>query len=207
MARISRRHQADEGRPVARALTQLCARDGGCGPTRAIAGCRVFQRGDLEFLLGPDATSSVHRAERTRASVEHPDHGWVHGSSRRAHSMFAGAEPLALTPSTASRARHRVRLNAEDPERDFMPAPEWSRGSVRRSARRAPSTAASRTGMRVSRFYDSLLARSWCGTPPGRLHSGGPRRAREDTGSMGALERGASRRSILRSPSFSRVAE
>ena len=116
--------------------------------------------GTLEFLLGADGNFSFIELN-ARLQVEHPVTELCTGIDIvRAQLLVASGEPLAAT-GRARRTGHaiEIRLNAEDPERDFMPAP----GTVTRFR---PALGA---GVRVDTFledgavvpphYDSLLAK------------------------------------------------
>jgi acetyl-CoA carboxylase biotin carboxylase subunit len=116
--------------------------------------------GTLEFLLGPDGRFAFIELN-ARLQVEHPVTELTTGIDIvRAQLQIASGEPLAVT-GRAPRQGHsiEIRLNAEDPERDFMPAP----GTVTRFR---PALGAGvrvdtfvEDGTRVPPYYDSLIAK------------------------------------------------
>jgi acetyl-CoA carboxylase biotin carboxylase subunit len=131
--------------------------------------------GTFEFLLGPDR--SFYFIElNARLQVEHPV---TELATRidlvREQIRIAAGEPLVAT-GRAARDGHAIefRINAEDPTRDFRPAP----GLVRRF--RAPLGPFDRVdthvedGTAVPPFYDSLIAKVlvWDGDRAGAIARG-----------------------------------
>jgi acetyl-CoA carboxylase biotin carboxylase subunit len=116
--------------------------------------------GTFEFLLGPDGRFSFIELN-ARLQVEHPVSEVVTGIDIvREQLRIAAGRPLAVT-GRAPRRGHaiEVRINAEDPSRDFLPAP----GTVERF--RPPLGPGVRVdthvedGTVVPPYYDSLLAK------------------------------------------------
>jgi acetyl-CoA carboxylase biotin carboxylase subunit len=116
--------------------------------------------GTFEFLLGPD--ESFYFIElNARLQVEHPVSELVTGVDLvRQQLRIAAGEPLELT-GRAPRRGHaiEIRINAEDPLRDFAPAPgliEAFRPPLGPGVRLDTFV---RDGYTVPPFYDSLLAK------------------------------------------------
>src|SRR5881398_163894 len=116
--------------------------------------------GTFEFLLGPD--QSFYFIElNARLQVEHPVSELVTGIDLvREQLQIAAGEPLAATGRAARRGHAiEVRINAEDPARNFAPAP----GLVKEF--RPPLGPGIRldtfveAGYTVPPFYDSLLGK------------------------------------------------
>src|SRR5579884_1244967 len=116
--------------------------------------------GTFEFLLGPDG--SFYFIElNARLQVEHPVTELCSGIDLVRQQLHVGSgERLQLT-GRAPRRGHaiEIRLNAEDPERDFRPAP--GRVSLFQPAQ-GPGVRVDtfvESGATVPPFYDSMIAK------------------------------------------------
>src|SRR6188472_2306348 len=155
---IQRRHQKLIEESPSPALTPETREEMEASAERACLATGYTNAGTLEFLLGEDG--SFYFIElNARLQVEHPVTELVTGIDIVHEQLrIASGEPLALT-GRAERRGHaiEIRINAEDPSRDFAPAP----GRLERF--RAPLG----PGVRVDTFvadgtvvpphYDSLL--------------------------------------------------
>jgi acetyl-CoA carboxylase, biotin carboxylase subunit len=118
--------------------------------------------GTLEYLYD-DATRHFYFIEmNTRIQVEHPVTEMITGIDLvREMIRVAGGEMLRITQDEVRRAGHaiEVRINAEDPAKNFMPFP----GTV--TALNVPGGPGTRfdtmlyQGYQVPPFYDSLLGK------------------------------------------------
>jgi acetyl/propionyl-CoA carboxylase alpha subunit len=127
---------------------------------RACAAIGYRNAGTFEFLLGSDGAFYFIEVN-CRLQVEHPVSELVTGIDIvREQVRIAAGERLALT-GRAPRRGHaiEVRINAEDPVRDFAPAPG------RLSSFRPPLGAGVRVdtamfdGCSIPPYYDSLIAK------------------------------------------------
>ena len=115
--------------------------------------------GTCEFLVGQDGTISFLEVN-TRLQVEHPVSEEVTGIDLvREMFRIAEGEPLGYADPPARGHSIEFRINAEDPGRNFLPAPgtitAWNPPSgpgVRLDAGYA-------AGMTVPQAYDSLIAK------------------------------------------------
>jgi len=157
---IQRRHQKLVEETPSPALSREVREEMESAAERACRAVGYVNAGTFEFLLGPDGTFSFIELN-ARLQVEHPVTELTTGVDLvRAQLQVAAGEPLELT-GRAPRNGHsiEIRLNAEDPERDFLPTP----GRVTRFR------PAQGPGVRVDTFvedgttipphYDSLLAK------------------------------------------------
>ncbi len=129
----------------------------------ALAGARAIgyrNAGTVEFLLGSDGCFYFMEMN-TRIQVEHPVTEWVTSTDLvKEQIRVAAGESLSMAETPELRG-HAIecRINAEDPDHDFRPAP----GVI--TAFHAPGGPGVRVdthvyaGYRVPPFYDSLLGK------------------------------------------------
>ena len=130
--------------------------------------------GTLEYLYDDQTRHFYFIEMNTRIQVEHPVTEMITGLDLvREMILICGGEPLRYQQSDVRMRGHaiEVRINAEDPARNFMPAP----GTV--TSLRVPGGPGTRfdtmlyQGYQVPPFYDSLLGKLivWDETRPGAI--------------------------------------
>jgi len=157
---IQRRHQKLVEESPSPALTPELREEMEAAAERACRAVGYVNAGTFEFLLGPDG--SFYFIElNARLQVEHPVTEMCTGIDLvRAQLHVAAGDPLEVT-GRAPRRGHAIefRLNAEDPARDFMPAP----GLVERfRLAQGPGVRFDtfvEDGTTIAPFYDSLIAK------------------------------------------------
>jgi acetyl-CoA carboxylase biotin carboxylase subunit len=157
---IQRRHQKLVEESPSPALDDRLREEMEAASERAARAVGYRNAGTFEYLLGPNG--DFHFIElNARLQVEHPVSELVTGIDLvREQIRIAAGEALALT-GRAPRRGHalELRINAEDPARNFAPAP----GRVTRF--RPPLGPGLRVdthledGAEISPFYDSLVAK------------------------------------------------
>jgi len=157
---IQRRHQKLIEESPSTALTPETREAMEAAAERAARAIGYRNAGTFEFLLGPD--QSFYFIElNARLQVEHPVSELVTGIDLvREQLRIAAGEQLTATGRAARRGHAiEIRINAEDPGRDFAPAP----GLI--TAFRPPLGPGVRldtfveAGYTVPPFYDSLLGK------------------------------------------------
>ena len=121
--------------------------------------------GTIEFIFDEQSGQFYFMEMNTRIQVEHPVTEMVTGVDLvKSQIRIAAGEPLGLLQQDIRMHGHAIecRINAEDPDRDFMPCP----GRVTRF--QAPGGPGVRVdshlfpGYVVPPYYDSLLAKIIC---------------------------------------------
>jgi len=157
---IQRRHQKLIEESPSPALTPELREEMEAAAERACIAVGYRNAGTFEFLLGPDG--SFYFIElNARLQVEHPVTELCTGIDIvREQLRIAAGEQLAVTGRAPRRGHSiEVRLNAEDPERDFMPAP----GLITRfSPAQGPGVRLDtfvESGLQITPYYDSMLGK------------------------------------------------
>jgi len=157
---IQRRHQKLIEESPSQALTPETREEMEAAVERACRRLGYVNAGTFEFLLGPDGSPSFIEVN-CRLQVEHPVTELTTGIDIvREQLRIAAGERLGIT-GRAPRSGHviEVRINAEDPRRDFAPAP----GTITRF--RPPLGPGVRVdtavveGAAIPPYYDSMIAK------------------------------------------------
>jgi acetyl-CoA carboxylase, biotin carboxylase subunit len=157
---IQRRHQKLIEETPSAALTPELREEMEAAAERACRAVGYLNAGTFEFLIGPDETFSFIELN-ARLQVEHPVTELCTGVDLVRGQLEVAAGGRLHGGGRAPRRGHaiEIRLNAEDPSRDFMPAP----GTISRF--RAPLGPGVRVdtfvedGSVISPYYDSLIAK------------------------------------------------
>ena len=116
--------------------------------------------GTVEFLVEGDEFFFIEM--NTRIQVEHPITEWITGLDLVAEQLrIAGGEPLSVAQDDIVRrgAAIEFRVNAEDPDQDFLPSPGEVTGLELPGGPGVRVDTALMAGDVVPPFYDSLVAK------------------------------------------------
>jgi acetyl-CoA carboxylase biotin carboxylase subunit len=158
---IQRRHQKLVEEAPSPAVDGMTRAAMGNAAVEAARACGYVGAGTVEFLLDPQGFFYFMEMN-TRVQVEHPITEMVTGIDIvKTGIRIAAGEPLDITQAHVQVEGHAIefRINAEDPDNDFMPSP----GTV--SCWQPPGGPWVRLdshlyqGYSVPPFYDSLLAK------------------------------------------------
>ncbi len=118
--------------------------------------------GTVEFLYDDETRTFNFIEMNTRIQVEHPVTEWITGIDLvREMIRIAGGEPLRLRQEDIAVRGHaiEVRINAEDPARDFMPFPGVVSELVTPGGPGVRFDTLLFSGYAIPPFYDSLLGK------------------------------------------------
>jgi acetyl-CoA carboxylase biotin carboxylase subunit len=159
---MQRRYQKLVEEAPAHDLSEALERQIGDAAVRLIAALDYTGAATCEFLVDPDRGTAGFLEINARLQVEHPVSEVVTGVDVvREMLRIAGGEGLSVTQDDIKVTGHaiEVRINAEDPSRDFAPSPglvsEWA-APVATDVR---VDTACFPGWSVPPYYDSLLAK------------------------------------------------
>jgi len=161
---IQRRHQKlieESPSPVVDAETR--ARIGELA-VRAVRAAGYVNAGTVEFLRDEDG-SFYFMEVNARLQVEHPVTEMVTGVDLvQAMLRVAAGEPLTMTQDDVHMRGHAIecRIIAEDPKRNFTPAPGTIRGLRPPAGPGVRYDDGSSAGYTIPMFYDPLVAKLIC---------------------------------------------
>lgn len=158
---IQRRHQKLIEEAPCPVLTPELRREMGEAAVRAALAVGYVGAGTVEFLLDKDG-KFYFMEMNTRIQVEHPVTEWVTGYDLvREQILVAAGEPLSMAQQDVVLRGWAIecRINAEDPNRNFMPSPGLIQEYLPPGGLGVRVDSAVYSGYRVTPFYDSMIAK------------------------------------------------
>ena len=158
---IQRRRQKLVEESPSKALNPVLREEMGRAAVAAARAAGYVGAGTVEFVLAPD--SRFYFIEmNTRIQVEHPVTELVTGIDLVKEQLrVAAGLPLSFTQKDVAVHGHAIecRINAEDPERDFMPCPGTATFLHLPGGPGVRVDTALYAGYEVPPYYDSLVAK------------------------------------------------
>ncbi len=158
---VQRRHQKLIEESPSPAVTPAIREAMGAAAVSLARHAGYVGAGTVEFLL--DETGEFSFLEmNTRIQVEHPVTELVTGIDLvREQLLVAAGQPLSFTAADAALRGHAIecRVNAEDPGRDFAPAPGTIGRYVEPGGFGVRVDSAAEPGMEILPDYDSMVAK------------------------------------------------
>ncbi|MGW5310709.1 acetyl-CoA carboxylase biotin carboxylase subunit [Nocardia thailandica] len=184
---LQRRHQKLVEESPAPGLSAELAEDIGAAAVRGCRAAGYVGAGTVEFLLAPDG-SFYFMEVNCRLQVEHPVTEMVTGIDLVAEQLrIAAGEPLTLGAGVRpAGVAIECRVNAEDPRRDFAPAPGTLGECLLPGGQFVRVDTHVHTGYAVPPHYDSLLAKVVVWAPDRATAIARMRRALAETRLRGA---------------------
>jgi acetyl-CoA carboxylase biotin carboxylase subunit len=165
---LQRRYQKLVEEAPAHDLPEALEREIGDAAVRLIAALDYSGAATCEFLVDPDRGTAGFLEINARLQVEHPVSEVVTGVDVvREMLRIAGGEGLSVSQDEIEVRGHaiEVRINAEDPRRDFAPTPGRVDVWVPPQGTDVRVDTACFPGWTVPPYYDSLLAKLICSGP------------------------------------------
>lgn len=158
---IQRRRQKLVEESPSMALTPALREEMGRAAVAAAKAAGYVGAGTVEFVLSPEGQFYFIEMN-TRIQVEHPVTELVTGIDLVKEQLrVASGLPLSFTQEDVQVTGHAIecRINAEDPERDFMPCPGTTTFLHLPGGPGVRVDTALYTGYEVPPYYDSLVAK------------------------------------------------
>ena len=158
---IQRRHQKMMEESPSAAITEELRQRMGQTAVKAAKAAHYENAGTIEFLL--DKHKNFYFMEmNTRIQVEHPVTEMVTGIDLvKEQIRIAAGEPLHMEQEDIVLKGHAIecRINAEDPERNFMPCPGTVKDLPFPGGNGVRIESALYNGYTIPPFYDSMVAK------------------------------------------------
>lgn len=158
---IQRNHQKVIEESPCAVLTERLRKEMGETAVRAARAAHYENAGTIEFLLDKD-WNYYFIEMNTRIQVEHPVTEMVSGVDLIREQIYAAAGmPLSITQKDIKLNGHAIecRINAEDPERNFMPCPGTIGQVHLPGGFGVRIDTAVYSGYEIPPYYDSMIAK------------------------------------------------
>lgn len=159
---IQRRNQKLIEEAPARCLTPELREEMGRAAVKAAQAVHYEGAGTVEFLLDSDGQHFYFMEMNTRIQVEHGITEMITGADLvRQQLRIASGLPLDLTQEDVTLTGHAIecRINAEMPEKNFMPSPGTISQTHLPGGNGVRVDTAAYDGFEITPYYDSMIAK------------------------------------------------
>ena len=157
---IQRRHQKLIEESPSTAITPAIRTKMSKAAIKVAKATKYSNAGTVEFLFDIDTNNFYFIEFNARIQVEHPVTEAVTQKDLVAEQIrIASGEPLGYSSVKSVGHAIEVRINAEDPDKDFQPSPGLVTGLYLPGGPGVRVDTHIRAGYRVPMYYDSLLAK------------------------------------------------
>ena len=166
---IQRRHQKLVEEAPSPAVSEEVRRKLGEAAVRAAQAANYEGVGTIEFLLDRDK-NFYFMEMNTRLQVEHGITEMISNVDIvREQINIAAGKPLSFSQSDIKLYGHAIecRINAEDPDRNFLPAPGKIDGYITPGGYGVRVDSHVYSGYKIPPYYDSLISKLMCWAPTG----------------------------------------
>ena len=161
---IQRRHQKLIEEAPSPAIDEKTRKAMGDAAVTAAKAINYEGAGTIEFLLDSDG-SYYFMEMNTRIQVEHCVSEMISNIDLvKEQIKVAAGQPLSFSQNDVQLRGHAIecRINAEDPDKDFMPSPGEIRGYIAPGGFGVRVDSHSYPGYKIPPFYDSMIGKLIC---------------------------------------------
>ncbi|MBC1503850.1 acetyl-CoA carboxylase biotin carboxylase subunit [Listeria booriae] len=147
------------------ALDEKMRQKMGKAAVKAAKAVKYSGAGTIEFIYEPHEKSFYFMEMNTRVQVEHPVTEWITGIDIvKQQILVASGEPLAIKQDDVKLTGWAIecRINAENPEKNFMPAPGEIKFYLPPGGNGVRIDSAAYPNYKIPPYYDSLVAKVIC---------------------------------------------
>ncbi|MBC1292707.1 acetyl-CoA carboxylase biotin carboxylase subunit [Listeria booriae] len=147
------------------ALDEKMRQKMGKAAVKAAKAVKYSGAGTIEFIYEPHEKSFYFMEMNTRVQVEHPVTEWITGIDIvKQQILIASGEPLAIKQDDVKLTGWAIecRINAENPEKNFMPAPGEIKFYLPPGGNGVRIDSAAYPNYKIPPYYDSMVAKVIC---------------------------------------------
>ncbi|MBC1553602.1 acetyl-CoA carboxylase biotin carboxylase subunit [Listeria booriae] len=147
------------------ALDEKMRQKMGKAAVKAAKAVKYSGAGTIEFIYEPHEKSFYFMEMNTRVQVEHPVTEWITGIDIvKQQILVASGDPLTIKQDDVKLTGWAIecRINAENPEKNFMPAPGEIKFYLPPGGNGVRIDSAAYPNYKIPPYYDSMVAKVIC---------------------------------------------